>query len=39
MGNLIKALTEKFKAAYGSTICNDIETKLSGDPSINGTGG
>ena len=30
MGNLIKALTERFKAEYGSTICNDIEAKLFG---------
>ena len=27
---LIKRLTERFKAEYGSTICNDIETKLFG---------
>jgi C_GCAxxG_C_C family probable redox protein len=30
MDNLIKELAEKFKAEYGSTICNDIETKLFG---------
>ena len=36
MDNLIKGLAEKFKAEYGSTICNDIETKLSEDPSTSG---
>ena len=30
LNDLIKALTEKFNAEYGSTICNDIETKLFG---------
>jgi len=30
MDNLIKGLTERFKSEYGSTICNDIETKLFG---------
>lgn len=30
LNDLIKVLTEKFNAEYGSTICNDIETKLFG---------
>ena len=30
MGDLIKKFTERFKAEYGSTICDDIETKLFG---------
>ena len=30
MDKLIKELTERFKAEYGSVICNDIEIKLFG---------